>query len=66
VPPTANRHHHPEVAGAAGLIGCHQPQIDLSRSMEELFRDYFRHEKGQDPGDDLMNLFTEILAEEEQ
>ncbi|MGD9555999.1 MAG: exonuclease SbcCD subunit D [Mangrovibacterium sp.] len=56
----------PEVAGAAGLIGCHQPQIDLSRSMEELFRDYFRHEKGQDPGDDLMNLFTEILAEEEQ
>ncbi len=56
----------PEVAGAAGLIGCHQPQIDLSRSMEELFRDYFRHEKGQEPGDDLMNLFTEILAEEEQ
>lgn len=56
----------PEVAGAAGLIGCHQTQIDLSRSMEELFRDYFRHEKGQDPGDDLMNLFTEILAEEEQ
>ncbi|MEN6454710.1 MAG: exonuclease subunit SbcD [Prolixibacteraceae bacterium] len=56
----------PEVAGAAGLIGCHQPQIDLTRSMEELFRDYFRHEKGQDPGDDLMNLFTEILAEEEQ
>ncbi|MEL7587472.1 MAG: exonuclease subunit SbcD [Prolixibacteraceae bacterium] len=56
----------PEVAGAAGLIGCHQPQIDLSRSMEELFRNYFRHEKGQDPGHDLMNLFTEILAEEEQ
>ncbi len=56
----------PEVAGAAGLIGCHQPQIDLGRSMEELFRDYFRHEKGQGPGDDLMDLFTEILAEEEQ
>jgi exonuclease SbcD len=33
--------------------------------MEELFRDYFKHEKGQEPGEELMNLFTEILAEDE-
>jgi exonuclease SbcD len=56
----------PEVANTANLVGGHQKQIDLSRSMEDLFRDYFRHEKGQEPGEDLMNLFAEILAEEEQ
>ncbi len=56
----------PEVTNTANMVGSHQRQIDLSRSMEELFRDYFRHEKGQAPGEDLMNLFTEILAEEEQ
>jgi exonuclease SbcD len=56
----------PEVPGATGLAGCPAPGIDLSRSMEELFRDYFKHEKGQDPNPEIMNLFTEILAEEEQ
>jgi len=56
----------PEVTNTANLPGSRQRQIDLSRSMEELFHDYFRHEKGQAPGEDLMNLFTEILAEEEQ
>jgi exonuclease SbcD len=55
----------PEVTNAANLTGSRQKQIDLSRSMEELFRDYFKHEKGQEPGDELMNLFTEILAEDE-
>jgi exonuclease SbcD len=33
--------------------------------MEKLFRDYFIHEKGHDPNEDLMNLFTEIMAEED-
>ncbi|MCK3682782.1 exonuclease subunit SbcD [Maribellus sp. YY47] len=55
----------PEVTNPDNLVGNQQKQIDLSRSMEELFRDYFKHEKGQEPNDDLMNLFTEILAEEE-
>jgi len=55
----------PEVTNAANLFGSRQKQIDLSRSMEELFRDYFKHEKGQEPGVELMNLFTEILAEDE-
>ena len=55
----------PEVKNAANLTGSRQKQIDLSRSMEELFRDYFKHEKGQEPGEELMNLFTEILAENE-
>ena len=55
----------PEVTNATNLLGCRQKQIDLSRSMDELFRDYFKHEKGQEPGEELMNLFTEILAEDE-
>lgn len=56
----------PEVTHADDLIDRHQKHIDLTRSMEELFRDYFKHEKGQEPNDEIINLFTEILAEEEQ
>ena len=56
----------PEVTNDNVLAGSHQKQIDLSRSMEDLFRDYFRHEKGQEPNSEIMNLFTEILAEDEQ
>ncbi|MDD4144894.1 MAG: exonuclease subunit SbcD [Prolixibacteraceae bacterium] len=55
----------PEVTDAASLVGSQQKQIDLHQSMEKLFRDYFIHEKGQDPNEDLMNLFTEIMAEED-
>jgi DNA repair protein SbcD/Mre11 len=54
----------PEVTDAENLMGSRQEQIDLNQSMEELFIDYFKHEKGQEPGEDLMNLFKEILAEE--
>jgi exonuclease SbcD len=56
----------PEVANAEHLSTHHQKQIDLSRSMEDLFRDYFQHEKGQVPNDEIMQLFTEILAQEEE
>ncbi|WP_319481260.1 exonuclease subunit SbcD [uncultured Draconibacterium sp.] len=56
----------PEVTNPDNLGGSQQKKIDLSRSMEELFCDYFRHEKGQDPNDEIKRLFTEILAEEEQ
>ncbi len=55
----------PEVTDAESLVGSQQKQINLSQSMEALFRDYFKHEKGQEPNEELMNLFTEILAEEE-
>lgn len=55
----------PEVTDAESLMGNRHKQIDLNQSMEKLFRDYFKHEKGQEPGEDLMNLFKEVLAEEE-
>ena len=41
-------------------------QIDLNQSMESLFNDYFTHIKGQIPNEDIMNLFREILAEEDE
>ncbi|HLV32088.1 MAG TPA: exonuclease subunit SbcD [Chitinispirillaceae bacterium] len=56
----------PEVKNSLDLIGHHHKKIDLSRSMEDLFRDYFVHEKNQEPNEDLLKLFTELLAEEEQ
>jgi exonuclease SbcD len=34
--------------------------------MDELFADYFRHKKGQEPNDEILNLFTEIMAEEDE
>ena len=55
----------PEVTNTESLTGSRQKQIDLSRSMEELFSDYFKHEKGQEPNEELMKLFAELLAEEE-
>jgi len=55
----------PEVTNVENLLDCEQKQIDLSRNMETLFRDYFHHEKGQEPNDEIMQLFNEIMAEEE-
>lgn len=54
----------PEVTNADELTNSSQKKIDLTRSMEELFVDYFKHEKGQEPNKEILNLFTEILAEE--
>lgn len=38
--------------------------IDLSKGMEDLFVDYFKHSKGQEPNQRITDLFKEILAEE--
>jgi len=40
--------------------------IDLSKGMEQLFTDYFRYEKGQEPNQRILNLFKEVLAEDEE
>lgn len=55
----------PEVTDAVTLREGTSEQIDLSKGMEALFRDYFLHEKGQEPNEEIMQLFHEILAEEE-
>jgi len=54
----------PEVKNASEFSGGNKKSIDLTKTMEELFTDYFRHEKGQEPNDEVMKLFTEILAED--
>lgn len=54
----------PEVKNVSGFSDGGK-NIDLSKNMEDLFIDYFRHEKGQEPNAEMMRLFTEVLAEEE-
>jgi exonuclease SbcD len=54
----------PEVKNATEIIST-KKNIDLTLSMEELFSEYFKHEKGQDPNDEIRKLFKEILAEDE-
>ncbi len=40
--------------------------IDLTKGMEELFIDFFRYKKGQEPGRQIMEIFREVIAEEGQ
>lgn len=54
----------PEVSQAGPVSSGVEKQIDLSKSMEELFCDFFKHEKGKDPDEDILSLFNEMLAEE--
>ena len=56
----------PEVKNVNGVSSEGKKSIDLSKSMEELFADYFTHTKGQAPNADVMALFTELLAENEE
>ena len=57
----------PEVKNATGLTSGTKKSIDLTKTMEELFTDYFRHKnKGQEPNEEIMKLFAEILAEEDE
>lgn len=55
----------PQITNADLLAGT-QSDIDLSRNMTELFTDYFQSKSaGQSPDDNLMDLFKEVLAEDE-
>ena len=56
----------PDVKKGAGDAENLHRTIDLSRGMEELFIDYFRSQKGQGPNQSILNLFKEVLAEEDQ
>lgn len=52
------------------ISGEHKPEspqakrINLQQSREALFRDYFRERKGQEPNEDLMALFREVVEQE--
>lgn len=56
----------PELQGGNGEQAGKRKTIDLSKGMEELFADYFRECKGQEPNRPVMDLFREILAEEDE
>jgi exonuclease SbcD len=56
----------PEVQNELLTKSGSQKNIDLTKSMTELFTDYFRHKKGQTPNDEILKLFTELLAEEDR
>ncbi|MBN1339908.1 MAG: exonuclease subunit SbcD [Bacteroidales bacterium] len=43
--------------------GTAEPAVDLTKNMEELFSDFFLHEKGQPAGERIMQLFRETLAQ---
>ena len=41
-------------------------KIDLNKSVEQLFVEYFQHVKGQQPDENLMQLFKEVLGTTEE
>lgn len=55
----------PELADPDSLRKSDHRNIDLSQDLESLFKDYFRHEKGQLPGESIIDLFREVLSEED-
>ncbi len=46
--------------------GSDKQNIDLSKSIRELFIEYFKHEKGQEPNENILNIFKEVLSEENE
>ena len=56
----------PELKNDSVTPTGNQKNIDLSKSMTELFTDYFRHKKGQSPNEEILKLFMELLAEEDK
>lgn len=55
----------PEVKNST-LTENNAPRIDLSQSIEQLFDDYFKHKKGQEPNEELKTLLLEVLGKTEK
>lgn len=53
----------PDVQNPDLLKTSDKKTIDPTREIPDLFKDYFRYVKGQEPNDQIMELFAEILAE---
>ena len=51
----------PEIATPEGNV-ADAAGIDLSKDLRTLFTDYFRARKGQEPNDELLTLFDEVLG----
>ncbi|PIV57875.1 MAG: exonuclease sbcCD subunit D [Bacteroidetes bacterium CG02_land_8_20_14_3_00_31_25] len=46
------------------ILNYNNAQIDISKNIDELFKEYFIHEKGQEPNENIMNLLKEVLSED--
>lgn len=46
--------------------GQERPSIDMSLRMEELFAQFFEHRHGQGPNEELLAIFNEVRAEEDE
>lgn len=55
----------PKITGEKEGAGSQAKKVNLQQSREALFRDYFRQRKGQEPNEDLMALFKEVVDQEE-
>lgn len=55
----------PEIKNGGVLNLNNHHTIDLSKDMEGLFIDFFRHHKGQLPDTGIIGLFREVISEEE-
>ncbi len=55
----------PEVKSTGIAENLSRKTIDPGKNMDALFREYFQFAKGLEPNNEIMQLFTEILADEE-
>ena len=55
----------PKITGEKEAATPQEKKINLQQSREALFRDYFRQRKGQEPNEDLMALFREVIDSED-
>jgi exonuclease SbcD len=53
----------PDVKNRNELQMGNDNNIDLTKSIEELFIEYFRHARGQEPNENLLKLLKEVLSE---
>lgn len=44
----------------------YRSNIDLTKGMQDLFIDYFKHAKGQIPNDKILDLFKEVLSKDDE
>lgn len=52
----------PEVTDANAISGNQAVSIDLTKSISDLFGDFFKSRKGLEPSDDILSVFKEICA----
>ncbi|MGB3076051.1 MAG: hypothetical protein WBB36_12050, partial [Chitinophagales bacterium] len=55
----------PEVKNNSSASNMLTVGPDITKTMSELFEDYFEHRHGQRPNENVLNLFKELLAVEE-